>query len=58
MKWVIFALPRDLVMLILVTGNVRMDARLSAFFRLLRMASVAGGLLGRCRYAGGRQSGL
>lgn len=58
MKWVIFALLRDLVMLILITGNVGMDARLSAFFRLLRMASVASGLLGRCRYAEGRQSGL
>ena len=58
MRWVIFALLRDLVMLILVAGDVRMDARLSAFFRLLRMASVASGLLGRCRDAGGRQSGL
>jgi hypothetical protein len=58
MRLVIFALLQDLVMLILVAGNVRMDARLSAFFCLLRMASVASCLLGRCRYAGGRQSEL
>jgi hypothetical protein len=45
-------------MLILVAGNVGMDARLPAFFRLLRMASVASRLLGGCRHVEGRQSRL
>jgi hypothetical protein len=58
MRWVISVLLWDLVMLILAAGNVRMDTRLPAFFRILRMASVASRLLGRCRYAEGRQSRL
>lgn len=42
------------VMLNLVIGSIRMDARLPTFLRILRMATVASRWLGGCRYAEGR----